>query len=50
MPSILEDEKKFNVFMRTRESSIHEACGFDDPIKCMQFLREYKNSGAKPNL
>ncbi|CDW91444.1 hydroxyacylglutathione hydrolase [Stylonychia lemnae] len=50
VPSLIGEEKQFNVFMRTREQSVQESCGFDDPIKCMQYLREYKNSGTKPNL
>eukprot|EP00347_Sterkiella_histriomuscorum_P010469 403376163 len=50
VPSTISEEAAINVFMRTKQPSVKEACGLKDPVQCMQFLREYKNSGQRPNL
>ncbi len=50
VPSLVSQERLFNVFMRCREPSINQIVGTDDPVKCMQFLREFKNSGQAPKI
>lgn len=50
IPSVMKDEKKYNVFMRCREPSLAQIFGTDDPEKIMHALREWKNSGNKPAL
>ena len=39
IPSILKDEKKYNVFMRCRENSMGQIFGTTDPEKIMHGLR-----------
>ncbi|TNV76328.1 hypothetical protein FGO68_gene9037 [Halteria grandinella] len=49
VPGTVATEKLINVFMRTRVESIQrELVKSDDPVKCMAFLREFKNTGALP--
>ena len=50
VPSILKEEKLFNVFMRCRTSEIQNAVGKIDPAECMSYLREFKNSGTRPKI
>lgn len=40
VPSILRDEKLYNVFMRCREPELQEAMGEKDPAKLMHLIRE----------
>lgn len=39
IPSLLKDEKKYNVFMRCREASLAQVMGTADPQKIMHGLR-----------
>ena len=50
VPTTLDEEKTFNVFMRSFDEDIQKATGQKNPADTMRFLREWKNSGAKPNL
>jgi hypothetical protein len=40
VPSILKDEKEYNVFMRCREPQLQEAMDEKDPAKLMHLIRE----------
>lgn len=48
VPTRLRDEKVFNVFMRCFDADMQALTGTSNPIDCMRFLREWKNSGNKP--
>jgi len=48
VPSLIAEERLYNVFIRCREPSIQKLVGSEDPIKCMAFLREFKNTGVQP--
>ena len=48
VPSILANERLYNVFMRCRTAELQAAVGKKDPKLCMQILREWKTKGAKP--
>ncbi len=50
IPTRIEDEMKYNVFMRCRNEELQKAVGHSDPVKAMACLREWKNSGSKPAL
>ena len=50
VPGLLRNEKLYNVFMRCRDPIMHSLIGSDDPIKCMAFLREFKNTGERPKI
>ena len=50
VPTLLSEEKKFNVFMRSFDQDIQKICGTTDPTSTMGFLREWKNSGKRPSL
>lgn len=42
---------QYNVFMRsTFDNKMLELTGTQDKISCMKSLREWKNSGNKPEL
>ena len=45
VPSLLGDEKQYNVFMRCRNVDLQNAIGESDPQKAMHILREWKNTG-----
>ena len=48
VPSLLANEKIYNVFMRSRESDLQQAIGVSDSVQAMATLREWKNTGKKP--
>jgi hypothetical protein len=48
VPSLLVNEKTYNVFMRSRESDLQQAIGVSDPVQAIANLREWKNTGKKP--
>ena len=50
IPTTLDEEKTFNVFMRVFDEDIQKLTGQKNPVDTMRFLREWKNNGNKPNL
>lgn len=50
VPTLLSEEKTYNVFMRSFDEDMQKICGKDNAIDTMAFLREWKNSGNMPNL
>lgn len=50
VPTLLKEEKKFNVFMRVFTNEVQTILGNDNAEQCMAILREWKNSGIKPKL
>ena len=44
-PSTLAAEKTYNVFMRCFDADIQAITATSNPVDCMRFLREWKNSG-----
>ena len=44
-PTKLSEEKTFNVFMRCFDADMQNQTGTTDPVACMGFLRQWKNSG-----
>ena len=48
VPTTLDEEKTFNVFMRCFDADIQKVCGQNDPAKTMGLLRQWKNTGTKP--
>ena len=45
VPSVLKDEKEYNVFMRCHEKSVQELHNNKDPEQIMYNLRAWKNNG-----
>ena len=50
VPSVLSEEKNFNVFMRCRENDIQSILNTKNPSECMHLLREWKNTGSRPKM
>ncbi len=51
VPTRIDEEMRYNVFMRSVcDETMLQLTGTQDKTSCMKFLREYKNSGNKPNL
>lgn len=48
IPSTLKKEKMHNVFMRYRTKEIQRILNSNDPVKCMNILRNAKNKGKFP--
>lgn len=48
LPTILRDEKNYNVFMRCRTKEIQEAVKSSNPVECMDVLRAARNEGKFP--
>ena len=48
LPSTIGDEKKYNVFMRCRTKEVQTAVKCEDPVKCIDYLRQAKNKGVFP--
>ena len=49
LPTVLRDEKLYNVFLRFRTEELHEAIGNKDPVKAMDNLRYWKNRKEIPD-
>ena len=49
-PTLLSEERTYNVFMRSNVEDIQKICGKTDAVATMGFLRQWKNGGNKPNL
>ena len=50
VPTKLSDEREFNVFMRCFDADMQTLTGTSNPTDCIGFLRQWKNSGNKPQL
>jgi hydroxyacylglutathione hydrolase len=52
VPSTIEEERSYNVFMRAAlaDLKILELTATTDKVQAMKYLREWKNAGQKPNL
>ena len=52
VPSTIEEERSYNVFMRAAlaDPKILELTATTDKVQAMKYLREWKNAGQKPNL
>lgn len=48
VPSLLSDEKKYNIFMMCREKWMQDLIKVYDPVLMMHILREWKNDKKKP--
>ncbi|XP_062566489.1 LOW QUALITY PROTEIN: hydroxyacylglutathione hydrolase, mitochondrial-like [Saccostrea cucullata] len=44
IPSTIEEELKFNPFMRVEDAHVQKHCGKSDPVSTMGFLRDEKNN------
>ncbi|XP_076460303.1 hydroxyacylglutathione hydrolase, mitochondrial-like isoform X1 [Babylonia areolata] len=44
VPSTIQEEKKYNPFMRVREMAVRKHTGEEEPVQVMGFLREEKNN------
>ncbi|XP_061180348.1 hydroxyacylglutathione hydrolase, mitochondrial-like isoform X2 [Saccostrea echinata] len=44
IPSTIDEELKFNPFMRVEDSHVQKHCGKSDPVSTMGFLRDEKNN------
>jgi len=50
-PTRIDEEMRYNVFMRSVcDPKMLALTGTKDKASCMQFLREFKNTGNKPAL
>ena len=48
IPSSIEGEIKYNIFMRTRTQDIQNKVGNDDPVQCMKTIRSWKDNDYVP--
>lgn len=49
-PTTLSEEKTYNVFMRCFDADMQALTGTNNANDCMGYLRQWKNSGQRPNL
>ena len=50
MPSVLREEKEYNVFMRCRNNLFYQVINQEDPYKAIHLLRKWRSTGERPGL
>ena len=50
VPTLMSAEKQYNVFMRVFDSDIQSKLSLNNPVDCMGYLRQWKNTGRKPRI
>ena len=50
VPTLVSEERKYNVFMRSFDQDMQKICGTKDPVSTMAYLRAWKNNGSRPKM